>query len=89
MAPTIRPKRHHLHPGVPMIEQLATLFFERGDIGHVALFLWAASTSGLALAQLRQLSRTTRSFESFVMAIARLNAFLVTENPPATPPKRT
>jgi hypothetical protein len=72
-----------------MIEHLAALFFERGDIGHVALFLWAASTSGLALAQLRQLSRTTRSFESFVMAIARLNAFLVTETPPANPPKRT
>lgn len=72
-----------------MVEHLARLFFEHGDIGHVALFLWAASTSGLALAQLRQLSRTTRSFESFVMAIARLNALLVSDETQADKPKGT
>jgi len=71
-----------------MIERLATLFFERGDIGHVALFLWAASASALAVAQLRQLSRTTRSFESFVLAIARLNAMLASDNDPHDKPKR-
>ena len=73
----------------PMTERLAALFFEHGDIGHVALFLWAASTSALALAQLRQLARTTRSFETFVLAIARLNAMLVSDGEAGTKPART
>lgn len=59
-----------------MIERLATLFFDRGDIGHVALFLWAAAASGLALTLSRDLARTAARFEAFVLAIARLNALL-------------
>ena len=59
-----------------MIEGLATQFFAHGDVGHVALFLWAASASALAVILLRELSRTSARFEAFVMAIARLNALM-------------
>ncbi len=59
-----------------MIESIAALFFEKGDIGHVALFLWAACASALSLIQLRVLSVTAARFEAFVLAIARLNAQL-------------
>lgn len=59
-----------------MIEGLARLFLEGGDVGHVALFLWAASASALAVILLRELSRTSARFEAFVMAIARVNALL-------------
>ena len=59
-----------------MIERLATLFFEHGDVGHVALFLWAASTTAQALSLARDLGRATSRYEAFVMAIARLNAIL-------------
>lgn len=59
-----------------MIEGLVTQFFAHGDVGHVALFLWAASASALAVILLRELSRTSARFEAFVMAIARLNALM-------------
>lgn len=73
-----------------MIERLVTLFFDRGDIGHVALFLWAASASALALVLLRELARTSARFEAFVMAIARLNALLTDlPDPHQTPPRPT
>ncbi|MFK7793281.1 MAG: hypothetical protein AB8B88_11505 [Devosiaceae bacterium] len=65
-----------------MVERLATLFFERGDIGHVALFLWAASASALSLIQLRVLTNTAARFEAFVLAIARLNAMLSKDTEP-------
>lgn len=66
-----------------MIEAIAALFFEKGDIGHVALFLWAASASALTLIQLRVLSTTAARFEAFVLAIARLNAMLVHDVEPS------
>lgn len=59
-----------------MIEGLARLFLEGGDVGHVALFLWAASASAFAVILLRELARTSARFEAFVMAIARVNALL-------------
>jgi hypothetical protein len=68
-----------------MIEGLARLFLEGGDVGHVALFLWAASASALAVILLRELARTSARFEAFVMAIARVNALLSSEpDPPDT-----
>ena len=62
-----------------MIEDLARVFSETGDVGHVALFLWAASASALAVAALREVTRTARRFEAFVVAIARVNAMLADE----------
>lgn len=46
---------------------------ERGDLAHVALFLWAAGASSLLVWALREMARANRRFEDFVAEIARLN----------------
>jgi len=49
-------------------------FSERGDLAHLALFLWAAAASGLALFALRELAAATRRFDDFVRELAHFNA---------------
>ena len=68
-----------------MIEDIATLLSRTGDVGHVALFLWALSASALAAAALREVTRTARRFEAFVVAIARVNAMLAGPDELQTP----
>jgi len=51
---------------------LAATFAERGDLAHLALFLWASSASGLLVWALREVARSNRRFEDFVTEIARL-----------------
>lgn len=46
---------------------------ERGDLAHLALFLWAASASALAVALLKELAACNRRFGDFVDEIDRLN----------------
>jgi len=48
-------------------------FIERGDLAHLALFLWATSASGLLVWALRELAASNRRFNDFVSEIARLN----------------
>lgn len=48
-------------------------FAERGDLAHLALFLWASGASGLLIWALRELAASNRRFEEFVSEIARLN----------------
>lgn len=62
-----------------MIERLAALLGSEGDVGHIALFLWAASASALSALLVRDLAQTTARYEAFVMAIARLNALLASQ----------
>lgn len=52
---------------------LTEIFAQRGDLAHLALFLWASSASGLALVAVRELVRSNRRFNDFVAEIARLN----------------
>ena len=59
-----------------MIGDTLTLLAEKGDVGHIALFLWAFAASWVALILLRDLVDTANRFEAFVIAIARLNARL-------------
>ncbi|MEW5421398.1 hypothetical protein [Amorphus sp. 3PC139-8] len=47
---------------------------ERGDLAHLALFLWASSASGLLVWALRELAQSNRRFNDFVNEIARLTA---------------
>ncbi|MQT12328.1 hypothetical protein [Segnochrobactrum spirostomi] len=47
---------------------------ERGDLAHLALFLWASSSSGLLVWALRELAASNRRFNDFVNELARLNA---------------
>jgi hypothetical protein len=48
-------------------------FVERGDLAHLALFLWATSATGLLVWALKELSASNRRFNDFVSEIARLN----------------
>jgi len=48
-------------------------FAERGDLAHLALFLWAMGASGLLVWALRELAASNRRFNDFVSEIARLN----------------
>ncbi len=48
-------------------------FTERGDLAHLALLLWALSTSALAWFALRELTAASRRFDAFVRELARFN----------------
>ncbi|WP_181704330.1 hypothetical protein [Chthonobacter albigriseus] len=49
------------------------VFAERGDLAHLALFLWASGASGLVVMTLRELAAQSRRLDAFVSEIARLN----------------
>ncbi|HXF90196.1 MAG TPA: hypothetical protein VNK48_17745 [Xanthobacteraceae bacterium] len=55
------------------MDDLIRTFSERGDLAHLALFLWAAGASALALFALRELSAAARRFDDFVRELARFN----------------
>jgi hypothetical protein len=46
----------------------------RGDLAHLALFLWASGASGAALLLLRELGAANRRFDAFVRELHRFNA---------------
>lgn len=48
-------------------------FATRGDLAHLALFLWAASATALSWFTLRELAAASRRFDDFVREIARFN----------------
>lgn len=52
---------------------LIRTFSERGDLAHLALFLWATSSSALLLMALRALADATRRIDDFVRELARFN----------------
>ena len=52
---------------------LIDTFIERGDLAHLALFLWAAVASALLAHALRELAAATRRFDDFVRELARFN----------------
>ena len=55
------------------MDDLIRIFAERGDLAHLALFLWAGSASALALFALRELAAASRRFDDFVRELARFN----------------
>lgn len=57
-----------------LIEQAAGGIVARGDLGHLALLLWAFGASALALLVLRELVAANRRFDDFVRELARFNA---------------
>ena len=61
--------------GVPNrdMDDLTRTIAERGDLAHLALFLWASGASGLLVWTLRELAAANRRFEDFVKEIAALN----------------
>ena len=55
------------------MDDLTRTIAERGDLAHLALFLWASGASGLLVWTLKELARANRRFEDFVKEIAALN----------------
>ena len=55
------------------MDELLRTFIARGDLGHLALFLWATSCSALAWFALRELAAQMRRFDDFVRELARFN----------------
>lgn len=53
----------------------------RGDLAHLALFLWASGASWLLLLTLRELLALTRRFDGFVRELARFNRRIHGEEP--------
>lgn len=58
----------------PIVESVLA----RGDLAHLALFLWAGSASALAAHALKELARSNRRFEDFVAAIAHVERLMRT-----------
>jgi hypothetical protein len=57
------------------VDDIAKTFADRGDLAHLALFLWASGASALLVFVLRELAASNRRFNDFVNEIARLNRF--------------
>src|SRR5215216_777740 len=55
------------------MDNLIRTFSERGDLAHLALFLWASSASAAAVYVLRELAAAVRRFDDFVRELARFN----------------
>jgi hypothetical protein len=54
-------------------DELIAIFKARGDLAHLALLLWALSTSALAWFARRELAAASRRFDDFVREVARFN----------------
>jgi hypothetical protein len=52
---------------------LTRLIAERGDLAHLALFLWASGASALLWFALRELTAANQRFDAFVRELARFN----------------
>ncbi len=55
------------------MDGITATFIERGDLAHLALFLWASGASALLVWALRELAASNRRFNDFVNEIAHLN----------------
>ena len=55
------------------MDTLIRTFTERGDLAHLALFLWAAGASALLMHALKELAAAARRFDDFVRELARFN----------------
>lgn len=53
--------------------ELTDIFARRGDLAHVALFLWASGASAMLWYSLRELNAANRRFDTFVRELARFN----------------
>jgi hypothetical protein len=51
----------------------ARQFIERGDLAHLALFLWASAASAFVVFIMRELASANRRFDAFVRELARFN----------------
>jgi len=57
----------------PTMDDLTRTVIERGDLAHLALFLWASGASALLVWSLREMAKVNQHFNDFVQEIASLN----------------
>jgi hypothetical protein len=57
------------------MDDITRAFADRGDLAHLALFLWASGASALLVWALRELAAANRRFNDFVAEIARLKRY--------------
>lgn len=55
------------------MDELTKLVAMRGDLAHVALFLWASGASALLVWTLKELAAANRRFNDFITEISNLN----------------
>lgn len=55
------------------MDELTKTVIERGDLAHLALFLWASGASALLVWTLKELAAANKRFNDFVHEIASLN----------------
>ncbi|HEY9012810.1 MAG TPA: hypothetical protein VIN06_17530 [Devosia sp.] len=55
------------------MDEITKTIATRGDLAHLALFLWASGASAVLVWTLRELAAANRRFEDFVKEIASLN----------------
>lgn len=55
------------------MDELTKTVVARGDLAHLALFLWASGASALLVWSLRELAEANKRFNAFVTEISNLN----------------
>jgi hypothetical protein len=55
------------------MDELTKTIVARGDLAHLALFLWASGATGLLAWALKELVAANKRFDAFVKEIATLN----------------
>ncbi|KFL25128.1 hypothetical protein JP74_21090 [Devosia sp. 17-2-E-8] len=55
------------------MDELTRTVITRGDLAHLALFLWATMSSTLLVWALRELAAANKRFNDFVHEIATIN----------------
>jgi hypothetical protein len=55
------------------MSEIVNSIIQRGDLAHLALFLWASAASAQAYLTMRELAQSTRRFDAFVRELARFN----------------
>jgi hypothetical protein len=55
------------------MDELTQTIVSRGDLAHLALFLWATGASTLLIWALKELAAANKRFNDFVQEIATLN----------------
>lgn len=62
------------------MDELTKTIVSKGDLAHLALFLWASGASSLLVWTLRELASANKRFESFVREISNLNRLFNRKN---------
>ncbi len=55
------------------MDEILLSVIQRGDLAHLALFLWASGASSLLIWSLRELAAANRRFDAFVRELQRFN----------------